>query len=210
MANRERLLQLTYDNKLSHIGSCLTALPIIEDIYELKGPMDRFVLDEAHAGLALFVVLESLGICNAEEMLKKHGTHSTMDVENGVLVSGGSLGLAGAISLGMAISNKDINVFTLTSDGSMMEGIWWECLRIAKNQNVKNWKVYVNCNGLGAYGPIDTNQLEKQINSFEFPVEIRRTSSDMFLPFALGLNSHYCVMSDSQYEEAKKALEKNR
>ena len=40
----KRVLEISYKNKLSHLGSCLTALPIIDAIYSMKGEEDRFVL----------------------------------------------------------------------------------------------------------------------------------------------------------------------
>ena len=61
-----RLIEISYNHKLSHISSCLTSLPIIFDIYNRKQKDEKFVLSNGHAGLALYVVLEHFYGVDAE------------------------------------------------------------------------------------------------------------------------------------------------
>ena len=109
MGNKERLLFLSYKHKLSHLGSCLTALPIIESIYANKKSSDIFILGEGHAHLAHAVVMEACGGKDAEEELEKWGIHC--DRRAGCDTSTGSLGQGIAIATGMAISERSKNVY---------------------------------------------------------------------------------------------------
>jgi transketolase len=188
MDTRERLIKISIDHNLSHMGSCLTALPIIEEIYAIKKPEEKFVLSSGHAHLAHAVVLESLGKGNAEEMLEKGNIHCEREV--GCDVSAGSLGQGLPIAVGLALADKNKTVFCLVSDGELAEGSCWEALRIAQEQNLTNLKVYVNANGYGAYRTIDLDRLEKQLEATGFPVDFRRTNSELGV-WATGIHSHY-------------------
>ena len=55
---KKRILEISYKKKLSHLGSCLTAVDIIDEIFKIKKPDEKFVLSSGHAALALYVVLE--------------------------------------------------------------------------------------------------------------------------------------------------------
>ena len=189
-----RILQISYENKLSHIGSCLTALPIIEEIYRIKKPEEKFVLSAGHAHLAHAVVMEKYGIGKAEDLIVA-GIHC--DRENKCDVSTGSLGQGIAIACGLALADRSKNVYCLLSDGECMEGLVWESLRIASEQQLNNLIVYVNSNGLSAYGEIDQDLLERRLKEF-FPVRFIRTNSD--LGDIKGLASHYVVLNQEQYE----------
>lgn len=188
MNNRERLLEISVKHHLSHLGSCLTALPIIEEIYAKKKPEDKFVLSSGHAHLAHLVVQESLGNGNAEELVEAHGIHC--ERKAGCDVSTGSLGQGLPLAVGIALADRAKDVWCLCSDGEVAEGSCWEALRVAKEQNLTNLKVYLNANGFGAYKEIDTDDLEKRIKAFGFPVEIRRTDPGLG-NWAVGLAQHY-------------------
>ena len=69
---RQRLIDITYQEKLSHLSSCLSALPIIEEVYTLKKEDDIFILSNGHSGLALYCVLEAKYGINPIELLHKH------------------------------------------------------------------------------------------------------------------------------------------
>ena len=201
--SKERILEISHKEHLSHVGSCLTAYPIIEEIHEIMRPEDVFVLDEGHAALAYYVFLERRGRTNAEELLRKHGIHQNRDPEAGILVSAGSLGLAGSIALGMALANKERSVYCLTSDGALSEGIWWEIFRIKADKGVANLKVFVNANSWGAYDPIDVERLEGRVKQFCPDVEFRRTNVEQY-SFLIGQDAHYKVMSEGDYNRTIK------
>ena len=161
MTNKERLIELSIKYNLSHIGSCFTALGIIEAIYAIKKPEDKFVLSSGHAHLAHAVVLEQIGKSIEEPIKDIHCNR-----ESGCDVSTGSLGQGLAISVGLALANRDKTIFCLVSDGEMAEGSNWEALRIAEEQKLSNLRVFVNANGYGAYKEIDTEDLIKKLDAW--------------------------------------------
>ena len=78
----KRLIDITYHERLSHLSSTLSALPIIEEIYAVKEDDEVFILSNGHAGLALYVVLESKYGIDPVMLLHKHGIHPGKDLEN--------------------------------------------------------------------------------------------------------------------------------
>lgn len=192
-----RILDISKRHGLSHLGSCLTAVKIIEEIYEEKQPQDRFVLSSGHAGLALYCVLEKYLQVDAEELFEKHGVHPNRDLENGIHCSTGSLGQGLPIALGMALSDRSKTVYCLISDGECAEGSIWEALKAKRDLKVDNLKIYVNCNGYSAYDAVDLEYLEKRLNSF-CDVEIRNTSEVLKkYPFLNGIDAHYCKVPEN-------------
>lgn len=101
----KRCVEISYQHKLTHVSSVLNTVEVIAKIYRDRAENDPFVLGNSHASLALFVVLEKQGICDAVEMMLKHGTHASRDMEYGVWVSGGSLGQAETVAVGLAIAD---------------------------------------------------------------------------------------------------------
>jgi transketolase N-terminal domain/subunit len=92
----DRILEISYKNNLSHIGSCLTMYPILENIYKTKNPNDIVILSAGHAGLSQYVCIEkeTSGLVKAEELLHDMGIHPERDIQRGIHVSAGSLGSA--------------------------------------------------------------------------------------------------------------------
>jgi transketolase len=180
---RQNIVKYSYEHKLTHLGSNLTAVDIIEEIYKKKKPEDKFVLSSGHAHLAHAVVA---GLTP--------GVHC--DKEYGCDVSTGSLGQGLPIALGMAIANKDVDVYCLISDGECAEGSIWEALRVKSELQVTNLKVFCNSNGYGAYGEINQDILEQRLRSFCPDIEFRRTHTE-------GLADHYRLVTDEEYGKAK-------
>lgn len=195
-ALERRILDISYKKKLAHIGSCLTALPIIEEIYALKRREEPFILSSGHAGLALYVVLEKHGYGDAEQMFDKHGVHPNRDPQHGIWCSSGSLGHGIGIAVGMALADINRKVWCLVSDGECAEGSVWEALRIAREQELDNLNAYVNANGYGAYHEIDVKQLGRRLTSF-FPVNMRATEQK----YLFGQQAHYHILTKEDYEK---------
>ena len=55
----KRIIDLSYKLRLSHIGSCLNAVNVLDHIYNVKKKDDPVILSSGHMGLALYVVLEA-------------------------------------------------------------------------------------------------------------------------------------------------------
>lgn len=228
---KRRIIEISYKNKLSHIGSCLTAVDIIDEIYSIKKPDEKFVLSSGHAHLAHLVVMQyamapslytaklkntsdpAKGI--VERMLDDYGIHC--DRRAGCDCSSGSLGNGLPIAVGMALADRSKNVYCLVSDGECSEGSIWEALRIAKEQRLTNLTIYVNVNGYGAYKSIDRWNISEQLAPYQIIpstdesipdkrlINIVHTSIDDF-PFLKGQEAHYRVMDEEDYKSAMEVL----
>lgn len=193
---KARILEISYKHKLSHIGSCLTAVDILDRIYRDKGTFDEVVLSSGHAGLALYVVLEKyIDNVNAEELYKKHGVHPHKDED--IPCSTGSLGQGLPIAVGMAMASNH-KVHCVISDGECAEGSIWEALAFIEQNNV-NIDVHVNMNGVCAYDTIDCLYLSKRLESFLPRIQIYNTKVNQY-HFLRGINAHYHVMSEEDYK----------
>lgn len=226
---RRRILELSYQLKLSHLGSCLSAIDIIDTIYKIKRKNERFVLSSGHAGIALYVVLERNHLLNSRRIKDLH-IHPDRNAENGIDVSTGSLGQGLPIAVGMALADETKRVFCLITDGECAEGSIWESLRIVYDEKIKNLILIVNANGWGAYTPISTQALLKRIRGFGFNVIITdghkidrlaisikavgkkqpaiilaKTNVEQF-SFLKGQDAHYYVMNDDDYKIAMELL----
>ena len=198
-----RIIDITYQEKMSHLSSVLSAAPIIEEIYAKKHNDEVFVLSNGHAGLALYCKLEQLyDNVDAVELLHKHGIHPNRDLDNHLYVSTGSLGSGLPIAVGHALATPNKTVYCMISDGECAEGSIWEALRFIHDYKVDNLEVYVNINGLGAYDSIDTDLLTRRLQAFLPRINIR-TSKPTDFSFAKGLQTHYHVLSDNDYASLK-------
>lgn len=199
---KRRIIEISYKHNLSHLGSCLTAVDIIKEIYDQKKPNEPFILSAGHAGLAQYVVLEAMGGRNAEDIFLHHGVHPDRCGDCGIVCSTGSLGQGLPIAVGMAMGNRSKDVYCLISDGECAEGSIWESFRVINEHKLDNLKVYLNLNGWAAY---------KKFDEFsDFPVyphflNVIGTTVEQ-LPFLKGQDAHYYVMKEEDYKLAMEIL----
>lgn len=172
---KDRIIEISRKYGLAHIGSNLSAVNILDEIY----PKGEVVVSSGHAGVAYYVIREKYEGISAEEQFAEYGVHCQMY---------GSLGHGLPIALGKAVANPKKEIYCLTSDGEWMEGSMWETLRLAKKLRVCNLHIYVNANGWGGMEKIDQDTLEARIESFKFPVNFRRTKN---YPLDDSLKAHY-------------------
>ncbi len=228
---RLRILELSHEAHVSHLGSGLSVVDIIAAIYDVKQPDERFVLSAGHSAVALYVVLEREGLLPNPSLRQLH-IHPDRNPALGIDVSSGSLGQGLPIAVGIALSDRARNVWVVSTDGEMAEGSMWEALRIAAEQKLDNLRLFINANGYGAYDPVDASALANRVTAFGWtiievdghnPAELKRaalatptvagrpvailarTTSDQ-LPFLRGLDAHYHVMSDSEYALGRELL----
>jgi transketolase len=206
---KKRIVQIAYDNRLSHLGSYFSCLPVVDEIYSKKNKDDIFILSCGHAALALYVVLEKYEDADASKLFKKHGGHPHRNVEDGIHCSTGSLGMGLPFAVGKALANKNREVHCLISDGECAEGSIWESLKFIYENNLKNIQVYVSVNGYSAYDAVDSDYLDKRLQSFLPDINIRYTKVNEF-SFLKGLNAHYHIMSENDYNLALKELNEKK
>lgn len=202
---KRRILEISHKYHLSHLGSCLTAVDIIDEIYHTKSPTDKFVLSSGHAGLALYTVIEKYEGISAETIWNHHGVHPDRCRSCHIDCSSGSLGHGLGIAVGMALADRSKNVYCLISDGELAEGSIWESLRIAEAAKLENLHIYVNQNGWSAYQSTRIYSGIFSIDLLYVDAHKRKTNTNNF-PFLKGLDAHYHVMTDEEYKEAMQLL----
>lgn len=199
---KQRILEISYKKKLSHIGSCLTMVDLLARIYEKKGKRDIVIVSNGHAGLAQYVCIEKYEGGNAEELFDKHGVHPSYDPENGIYASTGSLGHGIGIAVGYAAAQRSKSIFCTLSDGEVSEGSVYEALQIAQVLKLENLQVHINANGYGAYRRIYPYKIADLTCIFG-NIDVRVHYTEFEFPFLKGLDAHYCTLSDEDYQLGK-------
>jgi transketolase len=228
-ATRRRVIELTYQANLSHLGSSLSAIDIIDAVYKTKIKNERFVLSAGHAGIALYVILKKNRLLEQSKIKELH-IHPDRNIDFGIHVSSGSLGQGLPIAVGMALADRKKRVFCLVSDGECAEGSIWESFKVIYENKVNNLITIINANGWGAYDPISLTVLFKRIKGFGLDVikidghNLNKLSSAMKeagknnpsiifakttveqFPFLKGQDAHYYVMNDDDHRTAMELL----
>lgn len=186
---RKRILELAFNagSNGSHLGGSLSSVEILNALYNSgintdpsDEARDRVILSKGHSALALYCILESIGILSKEDTdtFEKNGTvlfaHAKRNVNKGIEFSGGSLSLGASFAVGVALACKDkgINnrVFVLLGDGECDEGLVWESVMAAVNYRLDNIVFIVDCNGLQSDGftkeIMDHSPLEEKFKGF--------------------------------------------
>jgi transketolase len=197
---QQRIIDITYQERLSHLSSTLSAAPILEEIYAQRKDDEVVILSNGHAGLALYCILEQKYGIDPVSLLHKHGIHPGKDLDNHLYCSTGSLGSGLPIAVGHAIATPDKKVYCMVSDGECAEGSIWEALRFIQERPLDNLEVYANINGLGAYDKIDVDYLVQRLQSFLPRIHIRKSEPYKW-SFAQDLLTHYYVLKPEDYAE---------
>ena len=154
-------------NKIPHLGSCLSVLDILVYLYFYQTNLtkksfntnnrDKIVLSKGHSAPALFCVLKHKKLLpfDLEKEYQKIssfvGEHPPTPSEiYSVEAATGSLGHGFSMSIGMALSKK-INkykskVFCIVGDGEINEGVIWEGAMFASKQKLDNLFVFIDFN----------------------------------------------------------------
>jgi len=200
---KKRIVEIAYKHRLGHLGSYLSSIEIVDEIFSKMDKDDIFILSSGHCALALYVCLEKYYGIDAEEMFLKHGGHPHRDEQNKIYCSTGSLGLGLPIALGRAVASPNRKVWVLVSDGEAAEGSIWESLKTIYEENINNVEVFVNINGLCAYKEVNTEYISQRLKIFLPSINLRYTTVEQY-PFLKGLNAHYHVMNEDNYKQVMK------
>ena len=147
-------------------------------------------MDNAHAHLAHLVVREKIeNLTGIEKILETHGIHC--DRKAGCDASGGSLGHALGIAIGMAMANKKRSIYVTVSDGSMMEGSNWEALRIIHDLELDQIHIHCNFNGYTAVSNYNIEYMKDRLMATARNIQIHHTSNGEGFE---GLQGHYKVL----------------
>ena len=170
---RRRLVTTSSEAKIPHLGSCLSCVEILVQLYwqELQidpanpedPERDRFVLSKGHGAPILFQVLAARGFL-PDKQLSDFGKPGSVFHEHppkpgyipGVEAATGSLGHGLPMCLGMALAarimKKDCHFYALLSDGECNEGSIWEAAMLAASQRAGNLTAIIDYNKWQATG----------------------------------------------------------
>ncbi|MEA5136737.1 MAG: transketolase [Candidatus Fimivivens sp.] len=162
-------------NNGAHLGpafSCMEILAVLYGAvmkYNLSDKQwverDRFIASKAHCVLAHYTALAGCGFFSRKQLetFEKNGTslagHPAFDLDLGIEYSGGSLGQALPVGIGMAIDAKQKarsnRVFILLGDGECDEGSNWEAFLAAPHFKLGNLTAIIDKNKLQYDGTTD-------------------------------------------------------
>lgn len=189
---RMGIIEGTYNAKAGHPGGSLSSADLFAYLYDKEmryradepkwEDRDRFVLSKGHCAPGLYAALAYKGFFPVEDLktLRHIGSylqgHPNMNTVPGIDMSTGSLGQGVSVAAGMAKAakymNKDINVYTLLGDGEIEEGQVWEAFMFAKQYNLDNLCVIIDCNGLQIDGPcsevMSAEPIDEKLKAFGF------------------------------------------
>lgn len=158
----------------SHLGGGLSCVEIMVALYggvfnfEPENPedkeRDRFLTGKSHCILTQYSVMQEMGIITEEEK------YSFMQ-DGGLLIgypknprlglefSGGTLGMALSVGVGMALDAKrkgrKHKIYVMVGDGECDEGIIWEAIMTASKYKLNNLVIIVDRNKLQLSGTIE-------------------------------------------------------
>lgn len=193
MADYLRLtaVDMVYKGKDGHPGPALSIADIVAVLYfdemrlDPQNPdwedRDRFILSKGHACPIYYAALSERGYFGEKvqdfklrALGSKFQGHPVMNKTKGVDMTSGSLGNGISIGSGMAIAGKyrkkDYNVFVITGDGELQEGVCWEGINSAAAHHLDNLIVFVDKNGWQSGGSIEatigSNNVKERFEAF--------------------------------------------
>jgi len=178
----------------SHFGGALSCIDIIAVLFNnimnynknnFKDiSRDRFILSKGHACMSLYSVLRELDIISQEEMLSFEKSnsfllgHPVKNLDKGIELSTGSLGMGLSISMGLALGLKknkmNSKVYVIIGDGECNEGSIWEVALSAPKFKLDNLCVILDRNNFQQTGSgkeiLDLYPLNEKWKSFNWDV----------------------------------------
>ena len=170
---RKRLVTTSANAKIPHLGSCLSCVELLVQLYWQEPRIDplnpedpdrdRFLLSKGHGAPILFQVLAERGFYPMER-LEDFGKPGSVFHEHppkpgyipGIEAATGSLGHGLPMALGMAlaarIQKRPTRCYALLGDGECNEGSIWEAAMLAAAQKVDTLTAIVDFNKWQATG----------------------------------------------------------
>ena len=167
-------MALTSGNYGSHLGGSLSAIEILAVLYgavlryDVNNPLDKnrdiFIPSKNHCVLAHIPALAEAGFISHEEILEfqKDGGRLTgypYRPEIGLEYSGGTLGMAISVGIGLAIGarehGRNSQIYILMGDGELNEGSIWEAFMSAAQFKIDNLTAIIDKNGLSLDGNLE-------------------------------------------------------
>jgi transketolase len=164
------ILKISYENNLPHIGTCLSCLEILMNIfYKQLNARDYFLLSKGHAAVALYAILKDLGKIEKID-IDYLWEHPRKDLNLGIVYSSGSLGHGLSVGAGLALAKPKSKIYVLMGDGECEEGSVWEAANFAIKNNLTNLVPIIDANGMSQFQKIDRESLAPKWRGFGWAV----------------------------------------
>ncbi|MBI5087377.1 MAG: transketolase [Actinobacteria bacterium] len=166
---RRRVLDLSYQAHVGHIGSCLSVADALAAVYAAPWfdfhrahGRDRFVMAKGHAGLALYAVLEAVGVISPDSLdtfgrdgssFGVHPEHHLPGIDFSTGSLGQGLGMAVGAALAARVQRSERSTVALLSDAECNSGATWEAASFAGHHRLARLVAVVDVNGQQALGP---------------------------------------------------------
>jgi transketolase len=166
--NRRRILEVSQKVEALHVAPAFSCLELVDAalnycIDRPVGGTDAIILSKGHGAMALYVVLESMGVLEPTQVnrISQRGSvvggHPDRGTP-GIIASTGSLGHGLPLALGIARGKREHgtlgSVYVVMSDGELMEGSVWEALLLGPSLRINNVTVMIDHNGSISRGDI--------------------------------------------------------
>ncbi len=163
---RRIILQMTHKANASHVGSSLSVVDVLAVLYSgganinpqncFSPNRDVIILSKGHAAAAIYAILalkEFFPVSRIQDYCvdgSSLGGHITHENNPGIELSTGSLGHGLPYGIGVAFSQKMMNLqsktFVIVSDGECDEGTTWESALLAQQFKLDNLVLIIDRN----------------------------------------------------------------
>lgn len=151
---RRDILNASFEAKACHLGSALSCVEIMVDLfYNRLKKDDIFIFSKASGVATYYAILADKGYFSKEKLAEYLHNYPLPSKEvEGVLFSCGSLGHGVSVATGVALANRDKQVYVLLGDAEVQEGTFWESILFKQHHKLDNLHIIVDKNNLQACG----------------------------------------------------------
>lgn len=170
---RKKIFLTAYPMKTAHLASAFSIVEILYalycggvmryDIHNLQDPdRDRFILSKGHASLAVYAILNRIGVLSDAQLSTfcrlgySLGGEVNILETDGVEATTGSLGhgLSFGVGVAMALKKKKSpgRVYVVAGNGEIEEGVIWEAVMTAYKFGLDNLTVILDDNKVQKMG----------------------------------------------------------
>lgn len=212
---RRNIIKMHYKSKKPHLGSSLSCVEILFDVYFKRWEKgDKVILSKSHAATALYATIAEKGLISIElldtyseevSLLIGHcGYHPQYSLD----YCGGALGMGLSYGIGQALSYPDNHVYVILGDGECDEGNIFEAFNyLRKRKFIKNLSIIIDKNYFQGYSMYQGNiLLDGIIDNFSY-ASIEQTIKGKGISFLENtLESHYKILTEEEYNKAMDEL----
>ena len=164
------ILNASFSAKACHIGSSLSCVDILVDLfYTKKIKPEQLIFSKASGVATYYAILADLGYFPKDKLHEYLRDYPLASKHvPGVIHSVGSVGMGLSVAVGLALSDRTKDIYCLISDGQLNEGVTYEAALFARQHKLTNLHVICDFNGKQAMGSTDDIlNLDTAVDFFE-------------------------------------------